>query len=136
MNFCSIHQIRGQVGEGNGARSGREFQRHNHAFGKEDTAKELQNHAAKTQDTWEGAVENAEDTEILRAVCFALNQLRAATTKQFDIKEIIWLEHTDHEQVAEKRQAASQAKTRKIRVAMTAAELTEKSGMRKLRNSQ
>ena len=31
-------------------------------FVKEDTAKELQNHAGKTQDTWVGAVENVEDT--------------------------------------------------------------------------
>ena len=33
-------------------------------FVKEDTAKELQNHAGKTQDTWVGAVENVEVAEI------------------------------------------------------------------------
>merc|ERR1740130_1800567 len=33
-------------------------------FGKEDTAKELQDHAAKTQDTLVDAVENAEVAEI------------------------------------------------------------------------
>eukprot|EP00429_Kryptoperidinium_foliaceum_P103368 CAMPEP_0176247646 /NCGR_PEP_ID=MMETSP0121_2-20121125/33061_1 /TAXON_ID=160619 /ORGANISM="Kryptoperidinium foliaceum, Strain CCMP 1326" /LENGTH=261 /DNA_ID=CAMNT_0017587305 /DNA_START=24 /DNA_END=805 /DNA_ORIENTATION=- len=37
-------------------------------FGKEDTAKELQDHAAKTQDTLVDAVENAEVAEIKRAV--------------------------------------------------------------------
>merc|ERR1719238_2549001 len=35
-------------------------------FGKEDTAKELQDHAAKTQDTLVDAVENAEVAEIKR----------------------------------------------------------------------
>ena len=57
------------------------------------------------------AVESPEVIEIEHAVCRALNQLRAATTKGFDIKEIIWIERIDHEQVAEKRQAASRAKT-------------------------
>ena len=79
MDVCSIHQIRGQIGEGNDTRSGREFQQHNHAFGKEGTAKELRNHAAKTQDTWVDAVENTEVTEIEHAVCRALNQLHTAT---------------------------------------------------------
>ena len=37
-------------------------------FGKEDTAAELQSHAARTQDTLVDAVENAEVTEIKRAV--------------------------------------------------------------------
>ena len=37
-------------------------------FGKEDTAKELQDHAADTQDTLVDAVENAEVAEIKRAV--------------------------------------------------------------------
>ena len=55
-------------------------------YGKEDTAKELRNHAAETQDTWVDAVENTEVTEIEHAVCRALNELRAATTKGFDIK--------------------------------------------------
>merc|ERR550537_1878266 len=48
-------------------------------FGKEDTAKELQDHAAKTQDTLVDAVENAEVPEIKRAVFRALTRLRAAT---------------------------------------------------------
>ena len=33
-------------------------------FLKEDTAKELQNHAGKTRDTWVGAIENVEVAEI------------------------------------------------------------------------
>jgi len=53
-------------------------------FGKEDTAKELQDHAAKTQDTLIDAVENAEVAEIKRAVFRALTRLRAATIKEFD----------------------------------------------------
>ena len=53
-------------------------------FGKEDTAKELQQHAAKTQDTLVDAVENAEVAEIKRAVFRALTRLRAATIKEFD----------------------------------------------------
>ena len=51
-------------------------------FGKEDTAKELQDHAAKTQDTLVDAVENAEVAEIKRAVFRALTRLRAATIKE------------------------------------------------------
>merc|ERR1712194_689056 len=51
---------------------------------KEDTAKELQDHAAKTQDTLVDAVENAEVAEIKRAVFRALTRLRAATIKEFD----------------------------------------------------
>ena len=51
-------------------------------FGKEDTAKELQSHAAKTQDTLVDAVENAEVAEIKRAVFRALTRLRAATIKE------------------------------------------------------
>ena len=47
-------------------------------FGKDDTAKELQDHSAKTQDTVVDAVENAEIAEINFAVCRALT-LRAAT---------------------------------------------------------
>merc|ERR1740123_308476 len=46
-------------------------------FGKEDTAKELQDHAAKTQDTLVDAVENAEVAEIKRVVFRALTRLRA-----------------------------------------------------------
>jgi len=53
-------------------------------FGEEDTAKELQDHAAKTQDTLVDAVENAEVAEIKRAVFRALTRLRAATIKEFD----------------------------------------------------
>mmetsp|Transcript_108069 Transcript_108069/g.271869 ORF Transcript_108069/g.271869 Transcript_108069/m.271869 type:complete len:161 (-) Transcript_108069:57-539(-) len=53
-------------------------------FGKEDTAKELQDHAAKTQDTLVDAVENAEVAEIKRAVFRALTRLRAAQIKEFD----------------------------------------------------
>jgi len=53
-------------------------------FGKEDTAKELQDHASKTQDTLVDAVENAEVAEIKRAVFRALTRLRAAAIKEFD----------------------------------------------------
>ena len=53
-------------------------------FGKEDTAKELQQHAARTQDTLVDAVENAEVAEIKRAVFRALTRLRAAEIKEFD----------------------------------------------------
>lgn len=53
-------------------------------FGKEDTAKELQDHAAKTQDTLVDAVENAEVAEIKRAVFRSLTRLRAAEIKEFD----------------------------------------------------
>ena len=65
----------------------------------------------ETQDTWVDAAENTEVTEIEQAVCLELNELRAATTKGFDIKRrTIRLERIDHEQVVEKRQAASRAK--------------------------
>jgi len=53
-------------------------------FGKEDTAKELQDHATRTQDTLVDAVENAEVAEIKRAVFRALTRLRAASIKEFD----------------------------------------------------
>ena len=53
-------------------------------FGKEDTSKELQDHAARTQDTLVDAVENAEVAEIKRAVFRALTRLRAAEIKEFD----------------------------------------------------
>jgi len=53
-------------------------------FGKEDTAHELQSHAAKTQDTLVDAVENAEVAEIKRSVFRSLTRLRAATIKEFD----------------------------------------------------
>eukprot|EP00386_Alphamonas_edax_P006645 GDKI01021460.1.p1 GENE.GDKI01021460.1~~GDKI01021460.1.p1 ORF type:complete len:195 (-),score=78.61 GDKI01021460.1:346-930(-) len=53
-------------------------------FGKENTAKELQDHASKTQDTLVDAVEEAEIAEIKRAVFRALTRLRAATIKEFD----------------------------------------------------
>ena len=53
-------------------------------FGKKDTAAELQSHAARTQDTLVNAVENAEVTEIKRAVIRALTRLRTTETKEFD----------------------------------------------------
>merc|ERR1719152_858759 len=53
-------------------------------FGREDTAQELQAHAASTQDTLVDAVENAEVAEIKRAVFRALTRLRAAEIKEFD----------------------------------------------------
>ena len=53
-------------------------------FGREDTAAELQNHAARTQDTLVDAVENAEVAEIKRAVFRSLTRLRAAEIKEFD----------------------------------------------------
>ena len=52
-------------------------------FDKEITAKELQDHAAKTQDTLVDAVENFEVAGIERAVFRALTRLRAATIKEF-----------------------------------------------------
>ena len=52
-------------------------------FGKEDTAKELQDHAARTQDTLVNAVENVEVAEIERAFFRTLTRLRAATIKEF-----------------------------------------------------
>ena len=53
-------------------------------FGKEDTAAESQSHAARTQDTLVNAMENAEVTEIIRAVFCALTRLRATEMKEFD----------------------------------------------------
>merc|ERR1719171_2631507 len=53
-------------------------------FGKEDTARQLQKHAAQTQDTLVDAVENAEVAEIKRSVFRALTRLRAAEIKEFD----------------------------------------------------
>ena len=46
---------------------------------------ELQDHAAKTQEKLVDAVENAEVTEIKRAVFRALTRLRAATIREFDM---------------------------------------------------
>jgi len=54
-------------------------------FGKEDTAKELQDHAAKTQDTLVDAVENAEVAEIKRAVFRALTRLRKSLTLEQEV---------------------------------------------------
>ena len=109
MDFCSIHQIPGQIGEGNDARSGPDLERVIMTFGKEDIAKELRFHVAETQEV--DAAESTEVTEIEHAVFRALNELRAGTTKGFDIKRrTIRLERIDHEQVVEKRQAASRAK--------------------------
>jgi len=53
-------------------------------FGKEDTAKELQDHAMKTQDTLVDALENAEVAEIKRSVFRSLTRLRAASIKEHD----------------------------------------------------
>jgi hypothetical protein len=53
-------------------------------FGKEDTARELTQHAVDTQDTLVDAVENAEVAEVKRAVFRALTRLRAASIKEFD----------------------------------------------------
>ena len=49
------------------------------------SAGELQHHAAKTQDELVDAVENAEVTEIKRAVFRALTRLRAATIREFEM---------------------------------------------------
>ena len=48
------------------------------------TLRQLQNHAARTQDTLVDAVENAEVAEIKRAVFRSLTRLRAAEIKEFD----------------------------------------------------
>jgi len=53
-------------------------------FGKEDTAAELQRHAARTQDTLVDAIENAEVAEIKRSIFRSLTRLRAAEIKEFD----------------------------------------------------
>merc|ERR1719160_1795213 len=53
-------------------------------FGKEDTAQELQHHAARTQDTLVDAIENAEVAEIKRSIFRSLTRLRAAEIKEFD----------------------------------------------------
>merc|ERR1719263_1314611 len=53
-------------------------------FGKEDTSRELQSHAARTQDTLVDAIENAEVAEIKRSVFRSLTRLRAAEIKEFD----------------------------------------------------
>ena len=59
-------------------------------FGKEDTSKASQVHAAKTQDTSVDAAENAEVFEIKREVFRALARLRAATKKEIDSgKEVL-----------------------------------------------
>lgn len=53
-------------------------------FGKEDTGRELQHHAARTQDTLVDAIENAEVAEIKRSIFRSLTRLRAAEIKEFD----------------------------------------------------
>eukprot|EP00747_Dinoflagellata_sp_TGD_P182878 gnl/TRDRNA2_/TRDRNA2_37344_c0_seq2.p1 gnl/TRDRNA2_/TRDRNA2_37344_c0~~gnl/TRDRNA2_/TRDRNA2_37344_c0_seq2.p1 ORF type:complete len:242 (-),score=42.98 gnl/TRDRNA2_/TRDRNA2_37344_c0_seq2:41-676(-) len=53
-------------------------------FGKESTAHELQQHAARTQDTLVDALENAEVAEIKRSIFRSLTRLRAAEIKEFD----------------------------------------------------
>ena len=50
----------------------------------EDTAKELQDHAAKTQDILADAVENAEEVDVKRVVFRALTRLHVAAIKEFD----------------------------------------------------
>ena len=52
---------------------------------KEMDTEELQDHAAKTQDKLVDAFENAEATEIKRAVFRALTRLRAATIREFEM---------------------------------------------------
>ena len=69
-------------------------------------------------------------------MCRALNQVRAATTKKFEFERV------DHEQIAEKQQAL--VKTQKKHGtndqesldAMTAVEITEKSGLHNSRDMQ
>jgi hypothetical protein len=53
-------------------------------FGKTDTGRELQHHAARTQDTLVDAIENAEVAEIKRSIFRSLTRLRAAEIKEFD----------------------------------------------------
>ena len=64
-------------------------------LGNEDTAAESQSHAVRTQDTVVNAVENAEVTEIKRAVFRALTRLRAAETKEFDMIARLETQTTD-----------------------------------------
>ena len=97
LNFCSFHQILGQVGEGIDTRCGGAFQqdyavRERYREGTSEPRRD-------TQDLSVDTVENADVAKINRAVLRALTRLRAATS-----------EHIDHEQVAEKQQAASRAK--------------------------
>merc|ERR1719473_2074095 len=90
-------------------------------FGKEDTAKELQDHAADTQDTLVDAVENAEVAEIKRAVFRALTRLRAATIKEDTAKELqdhaaktqdTLVDAVENAEVAEIKRAVFRALTR------------------------
>merc|ERR1719221_1860051 len=53
-------------------------------FGREDIGRELQRHAALTQDTLVDAIESAEVAEIKRTVYRTLTRLRAAHIKEFD----------------------------------------------------
>ena len=73
--------------------------------------------------------------------------IKEATSKKFDIKENFHFEHIDHEQVAEKQQAASRVcddahedlNTRmneESMETMTALELIEKPGLLNLRHRQ
>ena len=52
-------------------------------FGRGTAAKELQDHAAKTQHTCMDAVENTEVAKTKQTVFHALTRLRAATIKEF-----------------------------------------------------
>ena len=106
-------------------------------FGKEDTAKELQIHATKTQDTWVGAVVNAEVTVIEHAVSRSRNRWCAATTKKIDTKETTQFKRIDHEQVGrEATGIVASENAKESMFAMTAAELIEKLGLRNLRHRQ
>jgi len=77
----STEGTRGWPCSGNDARLGDELQQIA-LFGKKDTAKELQDHAAKTQDTLVDAFENAEAAEIKSKVFLALTLFSAI--KEFD----------------------------------------------------
>ena len=81
-------------------------------FGKEDTAKELQDHAAKTQDTLVGAVENAEVAEIKREVIRALTRLPAAPIKEFDITSHLETQAIDAHSDAHHYSGANRGHTR------------------------
>ena len=63
-------------------------------FGKEDTAKELQDHAAKTQDTLVDAVENAEVAEIKRPPCLLRTPVVDVSTSCCDARTLIGFAET------------------------------------------
>ena len=76
-------------------------------FGKEDTAAELQSHAALTQDTLVDAVENAEVTEIKCAVLRTLTRLRATEMKEFDTIALLETQTTDENNETFRRETVS-----------------------------